>query len=165
MLCGLYAGGLLGAGSGIGALAGAFTVAFFSSSRHIKLLLFAGGLGIGPLLILFALSSVFAVSLAMMVVVGIVLQIAMTSNITLVQMAAPDYIRGRVMGIRYIIMSTGPLGILLLGAVAEVFSPAVALVLMGLLALVLVMLILVAIPALRQLREPTGVEGAHELTA
>ena len=153
--------GLLGAWSGIGALVGAFTVAFFSSSRHIKLLLFAGGLGICPLLILFALSSIFAVSLAMVVVVGAVLQIAMTSKITLVQMVAPDYIRGRVMGIRYIILGTGTLGILLLGVGAEVLGPAVALVLMGLFALVLVMLILAAIPELRQLREPTGVSGAQ----
>ena len=148
--------GLLGTGSGIGALMGAFTVAFFSSPRHIKLLLFIGALCTGPLLILFALSSVFAVSLAMMVVVGAVLQIAMTSNITLVQMAAPDYIRGRVLGIRYVIMTTGPLGILLLGVAAEVLGPDVALALMGLFSLVLVMLITLAIPELRQLREPTG---------
>ena len=93
------------------------------------------------LLILFALSSIFAVSLAMMVVVGAVLQIFHTTNITLVQMRVPDYIRGRVMGIRYIIMGAGTLGILLLGVAAEVFGPAVALVLMGLFALVLVMLI------------------------
>ena len=156
--------GLLGAGSGIGSLMGAFGVAFFSSPRHIKLMLFAGGLGIGPLLILFALSSVFAVSLAMMVVVGGVLQIAMTSNITLVQMAAPDYIRGRVLGIRYVIMTTGPLGILLLGVAAEVFGPAVALASMGLFSMVLVTLITLAIPELRQLREQTGVSDAHELT-
>ena len=148
--------GLLGAGSGIGALMGAFTVAFFSSSRHIKLLLFIGALCTGPLLILFAFSSIFAVSLAMMVVVGAVFQIFHTTNITLVQMEAPDYIRGRVMGIRYIVMGAGTLGILLLGVAAEVFSPVVALVLTGLFALVLVMLILVAIPELRQLREPTG---------
>ena len=156
--------GLLGAWSGIGALVGAFTVAFFSSSRHMKLLLFASVLGIGPILILFALSSIFAVSLAIVAVVGAVLQIAFTSNITLVQMAAPDYIRGRVMGIRYIIMGTGTLGILLLGVGAEVLGPAVALVLMGLFALVMVMLILVAIPELRQLSEPAGVSDAHELT-
>ena len=156
--------GLLGAGAGIGGLAGAFTVAFFSSSRQMKLLLIIGGLGIGPILALFAISSIFAVSLVMVVVVGVVLQITLTSNITLVQMAAPDYIRGRVMGIRYIIMTAGPLGILLLGAAAEILSPAVALVLMGLLALVLVMLILVAIPELRQLRKPTGDSDAFELT-
>jgi predicted MFS family arabinose efflux permease len=143
--------GLLGAGSGIGALAGAFTVAFFSSSRHIKLLLFASGLGIGPLLILFALSSIFAVSLAIIVVVGAVIQIFYTTNITLVQIAAPDYIRGRVMGIRYVTMGAGTLGILLLGVAAEVLNPVVALVLMGLFALVLIMLLLGAIPELRRL--------------
>ena len=153
--------GLLGAASGIGALMGAFTVAFFSSSRQIKLLLFIGGLGMGPVLILFAISSIFAVSLVIMVAVGAVLQIAFTSNITLVQMGVPDYIRGRVMGIRYVIMTAGPLGTLLLGVGAEVLGPAVALVVMGLFALVLVVVILVAIPELRQLREPTGVSDAH----
>lgn len=151
--------GLLGAGSGIGALTGAFTVAFFSSSRHIKLLLFASGLGIGPLLILFALSSTFTVSLAIIVVVGAVIQIFYTTNITLVQMAGPDYIRGRVMGIRYIIMGAGTLGILLLGVVAEVLNPVIALVLMGLFALILIMLLLVAIPELRQLRESTDLSN------
>ena len=156
--------GLLGAGAGIGALIGAFTVAFFSSSRQIKLLLFISGLGIGPILMLFAIASIFAVSLVMVVVVGAVLQITLTSNITLVQMAVPDYIRGRVMGIRYVIMTTGPLGILLLGVAAEVLGPAVALALMGLFTLVLVTLITLAIPELRQLREPTGVSDAHELT-
>lgn len=142
--------GLLGAASGIGALMGAFTVAFFSSSRQIKLLLFIGGLGMGPVLILFAISSIFAVSLVIIVAVGAV-----------VQMGVPDYIRGRVMGIRYVIMTAGPLGTLLLGVGAEVLGPAVALVVMGLFALVLVVVILVAIPELRQLREPTGVSDAH----
>jgi|GEM_PF-230716 MFS family permease len=148
--------GLLGAGAGIGALSGAFTVAFFNNSRRIKLLLFTSGLGIGPVLILFALSSIFAVSLVMVFVVGAVLQIFYTTNITMVQMASPNYIRGRVMGIRYITMGAGTLGILLLGFAAEVLNPIVALVLTGLFALVLIILILVAIPELRHLREPTS---------
>ncbi len=130
-------------------------------TRQITRLLFIGGLGLGPIIVLFALSSTFPLSLALMAVLGTVLQIFMTSNITLMQMAAPDYIRGRVMGIRYITMGTGTLGILLLGVGAEVLGPAVALALMGLFALVLVILILVAITALRQIREPTGVSGAQ----
>ena len=142
--------GLLAAAGGVGAIAGSFAVAFTSDPRQLRRLLFAGGMGMGLLITLFAISTVFLLSLALSVALGFMLQIFATTNIALMQVTCPDYIRGRVLGIRMIIMGFGPVGMLLLGVGAEVLSPAFTLGLMGLVGLSLTAIIGLAFPALRQ---------------
>ena len=142
--------GLLGVAAGVGGIFGVITVAFFSGHRQLKFLLLAGGVVLGLAILFFALSTVFALSLAMVAIVGFMMQLFLTSNMALLQIASPDYIRGRVIGIRLIVMGMGPFGVILLGTGAQFIDPAYSLALFGGLTAGMVLLVAVAIPALRQ---------------
>ena len=73
----------------------------------------------------------------------------LTSNFILVQIVIPDAVRGRVIGFRMIIMGLGPVGILLLGVLAEQLGPQTGLVLMGFLCIVFTIGVLLLMPAVR----------------
>ena len=146
------AGGLgwLGGLSGVGALTGSFTVASFSSPGQLRLLMVTGGISLGIIIILFALSTTFLLSLALILVVGFLFQIFMTSNMTLMQVISPNHVRGRVLSIRMVAVGLSPAGMLILGGGANLFGPAHATAIMGAIALVLVGSILLTIPSLRR---------------
>lgn len=152
--------GLLAALAGVGGIVGGFTIAFFSSPRQLRYLVFLGGIGMGLAIVLFALSTEFVLSLALVALVGFMLHIFLTSNVALVQVACPDYIRGRVMGMRMIVMGVGPLGMVLLGAGAELLSPATSMALMGAIGVILTVAIGLAMPALREAEVAVEEEAA-----
>jgi MFS family permease len=155
--------GWLGAMGGAGAIAGSITVASFSSPQQMRVLTMVGGIGLGAFIVLFALSTVYLLSLVLVLLVGFLFQIFMTSNFTLVQVIVPDHIRGRVLSIRMIAIGLGPIGMLLLGAGAQAFGPAQATAAMGAIATLLVAIILVAMPVLRRV-ETTVEEQAPDAT-
>lgn len=142
--------GWLGAMGGVGAIAGSITVASFSDPRQMRVLMLTGGVGLGVFIVLFAMSTVYLLSLALVLFVGFLFQIFMTSNFTLIQVICPDHIRGRVLSIRMIAVGVGPVGMVLLGGGAEVFGPAQATAVMGAISVALVVIILIAIPSLRR---------------
>ena len=142
--------GWLGATAGAGAIVGSITVATFSEPRQMRVLMITGGIGLGVFIILFALSTVYLISLALLFCVGFLFQIFMTSNFTLVQVISPDHIRGRVLSIRMIALGLGPVGMVVLGAGAEAFGPAQATAVMAAIAVAVVIFIVIAIPSLRR---------------
>ncbi len=148
--------GWLGAMGGAGAIAGSLTVAAFSNPRQVKALMITGGISLGPFIALFAFSTVFSLSLALVLLAGYMFQIFMTSNFTLVQIISPDYIRGRVLSIRMIAAGMGPLGMVMLGAGAETWGAPAATAAMGMVSLALVLAILVGIPAVRRAETAVG---------
>lgn len=105
---------------GVGALAGALTVAFMGSANRQRNMLIAGSLLSTVVLVVFALARNIWVAYAAMTVVsyGFVLCFA-TSN-TLMQLNVPDALRGRVMSI-YTLMFIGtmPFGSLFAGWLAK----------------------------------------------
>jgi MFS family permease len=141
--------GWLGAMGGAGAIVGSITVASFSDPRQMRVLMTIGGVGLGLLIVMFAFSTVYLLSLALVFCVGFLFQIFMTSNFTLVQVISPDSIRGRVLSIRMVALGLGPVGMILLGSGAEAIGPAQATAVMGAIAMVLVIIILIAVPSLR----------------
>ncbi|MSQ40493.1 MAG: MFS transporter [Dehalococcoidia bacterium] len=143
-------GQLAGVG-GAGAIAGSLVVAVYSKPRQLQWLMIAGGLGFGLGVIAFAYSTLFALSLTLSLALGFLQQIFATTNFTLVNIAPPPHLRGRVMGIRFIVMGTGTLGMFLLGWLAEVIGPTRALAASGVLGVVLLVGVVVAFPALRRL--------------
>ena len=155
------AGGLgwLGAMGGAGAIAGSITVASFSNPKQLKALMITGGLGLGLFIALFAYSTLYLLSLLLVLVVGYLFQIFMTSNFTLVQIISPDYVRGRVLSIRMIAAGLAPVGMLMLGVGAETWGAPVATASMGILSLVLVCAILVGIPSVRRVETTMGEEA------
>ena len=145
--------GILGGGAGAGSLIGALMLAFLSNAKRIRKFLIIGAVAMGPILALFALSPTLIIGVVTIFFVGVIIQITLTSNITLVQMESHDYMRGRIMGIRYILMTSGPIGMLLLGVSAEMFGAPIALLLMSFVALFLVALVIARFPAMRLQKE------------
>ena len=161
----LYVGadglGWLAAMQGVGALFGSVIVAAMRSHNQVKVLTIAGSLGLPTLVLLFALSPVYFLSLVVVLLLGFFFQVFMTSNFTQVQIVVPDSIRGRVLSIRMIIFGMGPVGMVLLGTTAEIMGPVWATAGMGVLGLGAMIATIVLFPALRKPEiavEPAGAE-------
>ena len=142
--------GWMGAMGGVGAITGSITVATFSDINQMKTLMMVGGVGLGIGIAMFAISSNYLLSLILLLLIGFLLQIFMTSNFTLVQIISPEYIRGRVLSIRMIALGMGPLGMFLLGAGSEAIGPAAATAIMAALAALVMLAIVLAISAIRK---------------
>ena len=126
--------GSLSAALGIGSLAAAIAAAYAREVTMRRLLIGAGSFGV--LLGGVALSSDFALSLALLVALGFAgITFATTAN-TLLQLRVPDDLRGRVMGL-YILLFAGstPIGALLIGTLSDAFGVPVTLLICALLCL------------------------------
>ncbi|MFN8556547.1 MAG: MFS transporter [Dehalococcoidia bacterium] len=114
--------GLLLAVGGAGALIGTTILATLGIIRRKGLIVLGGSAVFGVLLIGFALSRSYALSLALLFVIGAVNSVYMTTVNTSLQALVPDELRGRVMGIFTLTWSFLPLGGFLAGAVAGQFA-------------------------------------------
>jgi MFS family permease len=124
--------GALATARQIGAIAGLLVLARLGvgKSRGGRLILletFAFGVG----LIAFAASTSFALSFAVLVVVGAAMAGVDTLSQTLVQRNVDDAERGSAMGIWFFAIGFGPLGLVGLGAAATAFGAPVALAISG----------------------------------
>ena len=118
---GVGAGGLgvLMLVAGFGALTGSISVvAIGESIAHQKLELFFGLLAAASLTA-FALSSVFALSIVLVMITAFATTGFMVVNMTVVQIMSPDYIRGRVVSVRFLVIGLMPFGALSMGGAAE----------------------------------------------
>jgi len=119
--------GLLSAAVGIGAVAGALTVAVLSARIRKGRTLVAAGTVFGSLLAVFALSRSFAVAFGVLVLVGAAMIVNNALTNTLLQTHVPDHLRGRVMGFySFMFVGMAPLGAFQAGVVAERFGAPVA---------------------------------------
>lgn len=150
--------GMLVAAGGVGAIPGSVTVAFLNSPKQLRLLMVAGGIGLGIAIILFSLSTVFLVSVALSFSLGYLFQIVITSSFTVIQLLTPAHLRGRVASLRLVGHGVAPLGMLLLGIGAEYAGPGQATAAMGVMALVAMTVVALALPDLRR-AQPARVEG------
>ncbi|MGA9341671.1 MAG: MFS transporter [Rhodanobacteraceae bacterium] len=142
--------GWLMSAAGIGALAGALTLA-----RRERL----GGLGrwigasaaiFGTGLVGFALSRSLALSLPLLLVVGYTMIVVMAGCNTLIQALTPDALRGRVMAAySMIFMGSMPLGALASGFLAERVGAPVTVAIDGTLCVLTALVFLRGLPALR----------------
>ena len=142
--------GILMTASGLGAFCGSISVAVADGIRRLSTMMMIAGIGVGVILIFFSLSSIYPLSLILAFALGLFVQMFMTSNFTMVQMATPDEIRARVISMRFIAIGLGPIGMISLGIAAEVYGPQPSLVVMAVINIVLVALIFIAMPALRR---------------
>lgn len=112
-------GTLMGA-SGVGALAGAVTLAMRPSPKGLGTWIAACASGFGAALIAFSLSRTFPLSVLLMLPVGFGMIVQMASSNTLIQMMVPDALRGRVMSVySMMFMGMAPIGALLGGTLAH----------------------------------------------
>jgi len=137
---------------GIGALIGALIVASLSENAHRGRMLTIGNLGFPILLLAFALSRSFLLSLALLLFIGIsfVWQNALAN--TLIQVISPDQLRGRVMAMySMVFQSTMRLGGLQAGYVADWFSAPFSVGIGALLSLLYGLFVAIKVPEIRRL--------------
>ena len=117
---GAHGFGLLMAALGVGAMAGALAVAALSVGRPPLGMVVGPALAAAALLILLSTARRFGLTAAVLVALGFAQIVFMTSCNTTVQIAVPDELRGRVMGL-YALVFAGmtPIGALIMGTVAE----------------------------------------------
>ncbi|MSQ21854.1 MAG: MFS transporter [Dehalococcoidia bacterium] len=118
--------GLLLSMGGVGALSGTAIVAALGNFRAKGLLMILGAVAFGVLLLLFAYSRWFPVSLVLVALAGAASSIYMVSAQSTLQMLVPDQFRGRVMGFWGITYNLMPLGGFQGGVIASMFSAPVA---------------------------------------
>lgn len=141
--------GILMAAPGIGAVAGTLTIASLGNVERKGLLLFGSLIGLGVTLVLFALSRSLPLSLALLVLTGGFQMTYMTTNQTVLQLSTPDALRGRVMGIYMLNQGLLPLGSLVAGTLADIWSAPLAVALMGGAVVLLAATAFVLLPSMR----------------
>lgn len=120
--------------SGAGAVAGALVVAWLGKFRHMGLTLLLVQVLFGALTVAFALSRVLPVSNVMLFLGGAALIMVFALSASLVQLIAPDHMRGRVMSIYNVAFRGGmPLGSFVSGYVASETSAPLVLAVNGVL--------------------------------
>ncbi|HSL48533.1 MAG TPA: MFS transporter [Candidatus Deferrimicrobiaceae bacterium] len=141
---GAHGFGLLMASLGVGAVVGALAVAALSVGRPPLGLLVGPALAAAALLLVLSTARRFGVAAAVLAALGVAQIVFMTSCNTTVQIAVPDELRGRVMGL-YALVFAGmtPIGALLMGTVAEHWGVSRACAVGGGVGLVLILLLAV----------------------
>ena len=145
--------GILLATVGVGAVVGALLVASLPADSPRGRWLTAGNLVFPAALVLFSLNRSFLLALPILFVAGMgfVAQNALAN--TLLQLQAPDHLRGRVMSFFALaFQTTMRLGGLQAGIVAERWGAVVAVASGAILALLYGLVMAVAFPAIRRLR-------------
>jgi MFS family permease len=115
--------GALTASVGLGAVAGALTVAVLSRRIPKGRTMIAAGTSFGLLVALFASSRSFALSVAFLALTGCAMIVNNALSNTLIQTFVPDHLRGRIMGFySFMFVGMAPLGAFQAGAFAERFG-------------------------------------------
>lgn len=144
--------GFLLTAMGIGALLSSVLIASLGDRLPKGLLIVGGSFAYGALLVMFAASHWFAVSVVLMVVIGLVNVWCNALVQTVVQANAPSAIRGRVMGVfqqRELFLTAGSM---LIGALGAAWGAPAAVGAMGAACALSALLIYVAIPHVRTIR-------------
>ena len=128
--------GVLGSAAGIGALAGALTLASRTRVYGLGKWVWMACTSFGTFLILFSFSHNYMLSVLLLVPVGFSLMTQMGATNTLVQSMVPDRLRGRTMAVySMMFMGMSPLGAILAGAAAEKIGAPMTVALGGALAI------------------------------
>jgi MFS family permease len=112
--------GILMAANGAGALIAAVMLALRKQVRGLQSWITLGSAGLGVGLMLFAYSTVFPLSVVLLVPAGLSMSLQMSASLTLIQSMVPDQLRGRVMAFHLMMfVGAAPLGSLISGALAR----------------------------------------------
>ncbi len=111
--------GLMYTAVGVGALSGSLVVAYRSKTLRKERFQVIAGIAFGVMLIPFALSSVYWVSLILLGIIGFASQSYLTLNRLLVLLRTDSKMYGRVMGVYMISWSLMPVATLPMGALVD----------------------------------------------
>lgn len=143
--------GMLTAMAGVGALVAGLWIVSLGNFTHKGRLLVRASLAWPASLLLFAVSTRYSVSLALVFLAGLTQAICWTVIATLILSHTTQSMRGRVMGLRMGVVITLPIGNLAAGAVAERFTAPLAQGAYAVTAVLLMLGIMLLVPSLRRL--------------
>jgi len=136
---------------GAGGLAGGITAAKLGDFKRKGWLLIGSALTFMVMLILFAMSRAFPLSLVLAVIIGGANGLFQAVSIALLLSITPDQLRGRIMGIFIITWQLPSIGSLMLGAATGWVGLPVAVVAGVLICIVFILVAVLRLPALRRL--------------
>ncbi len=145
--------GYLMASFGVGGLLATLTMASFGSSIR------SGWMGIAALssaaimVILLSQSGMPWIAFLLLAAVGFFIMTFKVNNNTLVQILAPDALRGRIMSIYQLDHALTPLSYFVLGVGADIFSAPTAMAASGVLGLVVTAALMASVKQIRELRK------------
>lgn len=143
--------GFLQTSGGAGSVVGALTVAYLARSGKKGRQTIIGALAFGLLLIGFAFSTLYPLSLGLLFLIGWANDLYLTTIGSVLQLHLPDQLRGRVMAIYGLTWSLMPLGGMIAGAVAEFAGAPVAVAICGFLVAVTALAVAIGVPRVRRL--------------
>lgn len=148
--------GYITAAGGVGAIVGAVTTSGFKTTKQIGALLWAVALGAAAILVVFALSKWYLLSLVLAAVLGSLLSAYDVIMWSLVQLLSPSTIRGRISSVYTMTFGAASLGGYLAGMIAGYAGAQVAIASGGI--VIIIFLITLAKPLYRIQPETVGLE-------
>jgi MFS family permease len=145
--------GFLQSAGGAGALIGVLMVAWFSHSRGKGRQAIFGAMVFGFLVISFALSKYYPLSLVLAFALGVTSQFYMTTISAILQLNLPNELRGRVMGLYGLVWELMPVGGMIAGAIAEYAGAAIAISAGGIMVAGMAIAVGLRLPAIRRLEQ------------
>ncbi len=149
--------GALQAGEGLGALVGSMYIASAVNLRYHGRIYVGGSLLALIGLLAFSLSDWYILSFPIMMGLGLGTAGFATMQSAIVMLVAKADMRGRALGVVSLAIGGGPLGSLLVGAVAESISPVFALRINALMGIIVLALITLCIPGIMDRIRPQPV--------
>ena len=148
--------GFLMTSLGVGAIVGTLGLAQAGDIERKGRVLFAGCAVWGTGILLFTFAGTFAVALPLVALAGVFSSAVTALNRTLMQLEAPDGLRGRVMSVDQMTNGLMPLGVLPIGYLSDVIGVQHALQVSALVLLALTALACWKLPEIRALRHRPG---------
>ena len=141
--------GILAGSDGVGAVVGIAVIAALGNPRYPGILYIGGTLLASIVLVFFAVSVWYPVSVALLAVFGFGLGGYAAMQFALILRAAPKEMAGRVIGAMLVAMGAWPLGSLLMGTLAELLGPQMAVGISAGAAALLLVLLFFLLPEMR----------------
>jgi MFS family permease len=154
--------GFLTAFVGIGGIIGGLFTAYLRRFEHWGALQLVAIFFLSVSLIAFAFVKTLPAALALMVVAGFFEIIFLSVNQTLIQLAIPDSLRGRVTAAVNLTWILGVIGSLISGVGADIFGPKAITIVMAAATAVLVVVIYLISPTVRNYRLSSSVKSNPE---
>jgi MFS family permease len=142
--------GTLMTAMGIGSVLGSVGIIALPG-RSQGMILFVSLLAFGLLLAVFAFSTSLTLSIGIMALLGVAQAVYLATNNTLIQLAVPDALQGRVMSVYMTTWGLMPLGALPQGVLADVLGAPIVVAGVGLLSSAIVLIMAIRSPGLRRL--------------
>jgi MFS family permease len=141
--------GLLMGADGLGAIVGSMTIASIGNMKyHGRVYLYGSLVGL-IMCFTFALTQNYAAALIVLILLGLGTAGFGTMQATIVVLSAKEEMRGRALGVISLAIGAGPIGALIIGAIADVASPETAIMIMTSIGFVTVGLVGILMPRLR----------------